>query len=397
MDSLIPLTFVLLATGVYCLIAQWADKRSLTLPIFFTTLGWLMSMFWMREGLQHEDEAVVHTLAELTLIIVLFGDASRISIVTLRKNVGFALRMLVIGMPLAILLGTVVVLVVRPHIEWPLALLTAAILTPTDASLGQSFVGSEAVPERVRQTILFESGLNDGLVLPVVLVAAGLTAGGDAGDPFALVIAAVVQIALGIGIGSVIAWIAAKWLDRSLLHHMTNQVLSGIYFLIVAALCFTATELLGGNGFIAAFIGGLVFGNTSMHASHFVDELMESEGQILTMLTFLVFGAVLVPSAVPHMNVTTFAISILFLTIIRMVPMLLSLLNTQLDLQERLAASWFGPRGLASVLFALLILEKYDIPGGEELLACVVMTVGFSVVLHGISVRPLIKYFERRT
>ena len=116
---------------------------------------------------------------------------------------------------------------------------------------------------------------------------------------------------------------------------------------------------------------------------------MESEGRLLTMFTFFIFGAVMAPLGLEHAGWKTLVLAILFLTVVRMVPVFLSLTGAGLTAKEKLFFGWFGPRGLASILFALLILERYPIPNAEETLACVVLTVLLSIFLHGLTARPL--------
>ena len=149
----------------------------------------------------------------------------------------------------------------------------------------------------------------------------------------------------------------------------------------------------GGNGLIAAFVGGLVFGNSLKSSADFIEEFMESEGQLLTIFTFLIFGAVMVPFGIEHAPWKTLVLAILFLSVIRMLPIWLSLTGSGLSPYEKLFLGWFGPRGLASILFALLFLERFEIPGGDEILACVVLTVMLCIVLHGILANPMAARF----
>jgi NhaP-type Na+/H+ or K+/H+ antiporter len=342
---------------------------------------------------------VIRAIVEITLVLVLFSDASGVKRDSLSGgNVAIPLRMLLIGLPLTVVLGTLVARWVSPDQPWALALLVAAILTPTDAALGQSVVSSPNVPKRISQSINIESGLNDGLAFPVVLVAAIFSAratgyeGGQAPDN--VVVFAILQITLGLLVGALVGFGAAKLLDFAIDRNAATTVAQGLYFLSVAFLAYFAAEIIGGNGFIAAFVGGLVFGNTLRAPSTFIREFMEGEGQLLTLTTFLIFGAVLAPIGLQHASWKTVTLALLFLTVVRVLPIWLSLSGLKLSRYEKLFLGWFGPRGLASILFALSVLESFPIPGAKELTACVVLTVLISIVLHGVSAAPLSSLFK---
>ena len=204
------------------------------------------------------------------------------------------------------------------------------------------------------------------------------------------------QITLGPVAGVSIAFGAAWLLDIAVERKAITLVAQGLYFLVVAFFIYFAAEAIGGNGFIAAFVGGLVFGNTLRAPSMFIREFMEGEGQLLTLLTFLIFGAVLAPIGLEHANWKTVTLALLLLTVVRVLPIWLSLAGTGLSLYEKLFLGWFGPRGLASILFALLVLDRFPIPGADELVACVVLTVLMSIVLHGLTATPLSNRFESK-
>jgi|32_taG_2_1085360.scaffolds.fasta_scaffold00013_45 NhaP-type Na+/H+ or K+/H+ antiporter len=391
------LAALLAAVLVFAALSKRAEMSVVTMPIVFTGLGWLTYLVGAELVGGEEGREVLHLFAELTLILLLFADAARVRIRELAGNAGIPARMLLIGMPLTLALGTALAAWVSPEQPWALALLVAAILTPTDAALGQAVVSDKAIPQRLRQGVLVESGLNDGLALPVVLIAA-VAAVGQAGamageSTSALVGSGLTQIALGPIAGVGVGWLAAGLLDYAVRKGFATEAYQGIFFLACAFLCFVGAEAIGGNGLIAAFVGGLTFGNRLSCSSHFVSEFMETEGQLFTMATFFVFGAVLAPLGWEHANWRTLVLAIGFLTIVRVVPIVLSLAGTGLRLPEKLFLGWFGPRGLASILFALLVLESYPVPGADELLACVTLTVLLSIVLHGMSAHPVAARF----
>lgn len=398
MSSLSALAIVLMVVLVFAAFSRRLEMSVVTMPIVFTAAGFLAHLAGVRVLAEETAFEALHLLAEVTLVLVLFADASRVRLSSLRMSVGIPARMLLVGMPLTILLGTLVARWVSPDQPWALALLVAAILTPTDAALGQALVSDEAVPERLREGIAVESGLNDGLALPVVIMAALLAveaSGAAAGEGRDLVAFGIAQVTLGPLAGVVVGAAAAKLRDFAVSRDFATEAYQGIFFLAAAFLCFAVAELIGGNGLIAAFIGGLTFGNVRKSASKFVAEFMESEGQLLTMATFLVFGAVLVPIGFEHASWPTVTLALLFLTLVRIVPVVLSLTGSGLPWNEKLLLGWFGPRGLASILFALLVMDAYAIPGLDELVACVVLTVMLSIVVHGASAFPIVRAFAK--
>ncbi len=393
------LLIVLAAIAAYALVSRRLEASILSLPMLFTGLGLLLGGLGLDLVPMGHEHEIVHLIAEITLILVLFSDASSVKLKTLRGNFAIPSRMLLIGMPLTIFLGTLVAKSVSPDQPWALAILVAAILTPTDAALGQSVVSSPNVPARLRQSINVESGLNDGLALPVVLVAAIMAAQSAGihgeGAPENLALFTLLQVTLGPLVGIALGYGAAKLLDLAVEKKAATTVAQGLYFLSIAFLCYFGAEAIGGNGFIAAFVGGLVFGNALKAPSMFIHEFMEGEGQLLTLATFLVFGAVLAPIGIEHATPLTVTLAVLFLTVVRIIPIFLSVSGLGLSTYEKFFLGWFGPRGLASILFALLVLERFPVPGAEELTACVVLTVLFSIVLHGITAVPFSNRFKK--
>ncbi|WP_226782771.1 cation:proton antiporter [Oceaniglobus trochenteri] len=387
---------ILACVIVYSLLTKAISRTILTLPIIFMVIGLLASAPMTALA----PPAVMHDfsrlLAEITLILILFADASHVRFARLKGNIQYPLRMLVIGMPLTILLGTLVVYMLSPTGGVAMALLTAAVLTPTDAALGQTVVSSPDVPPRLSQTINIESGLNDGLALPFVLLGAILaSAGMEQARTEGLAIAALLQLVLGPAVGVLVGWAVARALDMAFDRDWVAESAQGVVFLATAFAAYLLAELIGGNGFIAAFVGGAVFGNAFRHDIHFITEFMESQGQLLTMSAFLIFGAVLLPAGLNHMTPTAVIIAVLFLTVVRMGPIVLSLAGSRLNLREKLFLGWFGPRGIASILFTLIMIDEYEFPREDELLACVSMTVFLSILLHGVSATPLARRIGR--
>ncbi|MXO91116.1 sodium:proton antiporter [Altererythrobacter aquaemixtae] len=385
-----------MAVLCFAAMSKRLEMSVVTMPIIFTTIGYLGFLAGAELFPGEAEFEILHLLAEVTLVLLLFSDASQVRFANLRMSGGIPARMLLVAMPLAITFGTLVAHWVSPDQPWAVALLVAAILTPTDAALGQAVVTDKAIPENLREGIAVESGLNDGLAVPVVIMAAlaAVEAGGAMAEgPDNLLLFGLAQITLGPIAGILVGALAAKFMDIAVERDFVTEAYRGIYFLSTAFLCYVAAELAGGNGLIAAFVGGLTFGNLRKSPSHFVSEFMESEGQLLTMATFLVFGLVLAPAGLAHASWQTAVLAIAFLTAVRIIPVVLSLTGTGLRWRDKLFLGWFGPRGLASILFGLLVMESYDIPGMDEVLACVVLTVLISIVLHGASAFPIVRAY----
>lgn len=386
---------VLTCAVVYSLLTKAVAKTILTLPLIFVVLGYLCAPFTHALGTTEDLRSSTRLLAEITLVLILFADASHVRFAQLKTSFTLPLRMLILGMPGTIALGTLVVFTIFPEGGLAMALLTAALLTPTDAALGQTVVSSPEVPEHLSQSINVESGLNDGLVLPFVLLGAIMASSAMLGTD-GLALMAVTQIILGPLVGIAVGWSAARALDLAQRRDLIVESAEGIVFLSTALISYIAAVLIGGNGFIAAFVAGAVFGNTYRHDIHFIREFMEGTGQLLTMAAFLVFGALMLPDGLSHFTWATGLVALSMLTLVRIVPIVLSLTGTGLAAREKLFLGWFGPRGLASILFTLIMMDEFELPGEEELLACVSLTVALSVLLHGISATPLAKRIGRR-
>ncbi len=383
---------------LYALVSGRLNGTVLTAPMIFVAFGFALSLGGSEMLSIDVEHSAIHTLAELTLILVLFADASRIDINKVRDDHNIPMRMLLLGLPLAMAAGTLAAVVVFPSFSlWEAALL-AALLAPTDAALGQSVVSAKAVPLRIRQSINIESGLNDGIALPAVLLLAALaSSAGAETQANNWVQFGLMQIVIGPIAGAVVGYVGAKLIDVAAEREWMTTAFQGIAILSLSVLAYVLAELVGGNGFISVFVAGMVFGNSIGHSCTYLFEFMESEGQLLMLATFLVFGAALLPEGLEHANAPVIVYALLSLTVIRMLPIALSLLGSGLRLPTFLFLGWFGPRGLASILFVLLIVEDANIPHRAEILATTVITVMLSVVLHGLTAAPLANAYGRLT
>ena len=386
--TLITIFTIALIYFLYSTQSQRFENTVFTAPMLFLLIGFLLSKYGLNLIPIHTHVDVIHTIAEITLILVLFIDASHIRLDTLLANKSLPVRLLIIGMPLTVILGTLIAYYMFPQIGIWQAMVLAAILAPTDAALGQSVVSNPKVPLRIRQSLNVESGLNDGFALPLVLITAFLASMAASSDHNWVEFVAL-QLILGPIVGIVTGIIGAKLLTMAEDKKWVTEIGIGITSLTIAVCAYTGAELVHGNGFIAAFIAGLCFGNNFKKESKFFYEFAETQSHLLTTFTFLMFGAVLFPSVLPLINMNHFIYAILSLTVVRMLPVSLCLLGSGVKPVTHLFMGWFGPRGLASVLFALLILQNSSVPHKEQILIVTFLTVALSVVLHGITAAPL--------
>jgi len=394
--DLTTLAIVAGALFLYALVSGRLQGTVVTAPLVFIVFGFAAGNGGLGIANIDPGHSAIHFIAEFTLILVLFTDAARIDLDRVRRDHSLPVRMLLIGLPLTILAGTMLAAWAFPEFTiWEAALL-AALLAPTDAALGQSVVSEQAVPVRIRQAINIESGLNDGIALPAVLMLAALAsmepASAQASEWLRF---GVLQVALGPVVGIAVGYLGARALDAAAVRGWANTSFQGIGILSLAVITYVGAELIGGNGFISAFIGGMVFGNSIRHPCTFLFEFMETEGQLLMLITFLIFGAAMLPEGLAHLDSAFVLYAVLSLTVIRMLPIAISLLGSGLRMPSLLFLGWFGPRGLASILFVLLILEQSAVPHRDELLAITVITVGLSALLHGVTAAPLANRYGR--
>ena len=362
----------------------------LTAPMVFTAAGLVVGVEALGLVDPDADGSAVKVLAEATLAVVLFSDASRIDLRALRSELGLPARLLGIGLPLTILAGFLVAVVLLDGLAWPEALVLAIVLAPTDAALGQAVVTLKRLPVRIRQSLIVEAGLNDGICVPLFLIALAVAQAEDGAIGHGRAVELVLE-KIGYGIaGGVVAAVATAAVvvgagRRRLVEESWLQVVP----LVGAALAFGLAEAIGGSGFIGAFVGGGVYGGLRRGRGGEVSYLLEQSGAVLTAVTFGVFGAVLLGPALGDLTWEIALYALLSLTIVRMVPVAVSLLGTGAQPPTVAFLGWFGPRGAASIVFALLVVEEGGLPGDELLLATAFVTIGLSVLAHGVTAAPL--------
>ena len=387
-ELLASFAVALLAFGV---VSRRLERGFLTPPMVFVALGIAMGQLgWLGSA-----SSLLHGLAELTLALVLFTDAARIDFAHLRHEASLPARLLGIGLPLTVAAGAAAAWVTAPELGIWGAVLLGAILAPTDAALGQAVVSETRVPVRVRQGLNVESGLNDGIVLPIVLVAAsfaGAAVEGGAADrwlPFAAA-----QLTLGPLAGVAVGHLGGRAVTRAVRADWMSEPFQRLAVLGLAGLAFGFAELLGGNGFIGAFVAGLTLGRTARPICKRACEFGEAEGQLLTLVVFVIVGGIMVPAAVAHWDYRTWLYAGRSLTLVRMAPVALSLAGMGLRPATLAFIGWFGPRGLASILYVRIVAGG-GLGASDLVESTVTLTVLLSVFLHGATAYPLSRrYWE---
>jgi len=332
----------------------------------------------------------VKLLAEATLALVLFADASRIDVRALRGELSVPLRLLGIGLPLTLLAGFLLALLVFPELSWSEALLLAVILAPTDAALGQAVVTLMRLPSRVRQGLNVESGLNDGICVPLfwIVLAIAQAESGAIGEGAAVRLV-LEQIGYGI-LAGVLAGIVAACV---VVVAGGRGYVGGVWLQVVpvagAGLAFGVADPIGGSGFIAAFVGGFVFGAIRRRSGGEVGHLIEELGEVFNAVTFIVFGAILLGPVLGDVTWSVALYAVLSLTVVRLIPVGISMIGTGARRPTLAFLGWFGPRGLASIVFAVLVLEEGGLPHDDLILVTTYVAIGLSVLAHGLTAAPL--------
>jgi len=387
---------------VYSAVSGAVERTWISGPIIFTLFGVLIGPVGFDLLSLETDRELIKAMAELTLAMVLFTDAAGADMGVLKKTSGLPARLLLIGLPLTILLGFGVAALLVDSLSLFAIAVLATMLAPTDAALGKAVVTNTAVPDEVRQGLNVESGLNDGICVPILLLflELGLETADHSG-PWSLAVKLVIEeIGIGLAVGLALTFAAVRLLKVARRRHWVTHTWAQIPIVALALSCFSIAQYLGGSGFIAAFSGGILLGIMDAHLSKEVKEefLLASEGtgDTLALITWVIFGSAVVGQAVGNFNWMILLYSVLSLTVIRMLPVFLSLTGSGIDTEGKLFIGWFGPRGMASIVFAVIVLES-GLPNSGPLAMTVVCTVILSIIGHGVTANPWARaYGERR-
>jgi NhaP-type Na+/H+ or K+/H+ antiporter len=362
------------------------ERADLTAPIVFVAVGGLVAWSGLAEA-GEEPEALL-PLVEVTLVWLLFSDAARVPIQQLRPDLNRYVRLLAVGLPLTLLAGWALATWLFPELGVWLALLLAAALAPTDAALGVPVVTNPVVPSRVRRLITVESGLNDGIATPVVMLAIAGVASAEGAAESSGVGGALAELGIGAVAGLAVGFCGGWLMRRSRRRRWADEEFAGVAVLALALAAYLGALVLDGNGFVAAFCGGLAFGSAAGPRGPAELGFLEQAGSLVSLLVWFAFGVVVGPIIVERVDVVMVLYAVLSLTIVRMLPVALVCIGAGLDRDTVLFIGWFGPRGLASLVFALLALEELG-PVADDAVAVIGVTVLLSVLAHGLTAAPL--------
>jgi len=388
-NLLIVIAFVLL----YSLFSKRIEKTVFSGPFLALFVGLIFGPAMLNVIDIKIDSEDYRIIAELALALVLFSDASKTNLTVLKKNAAIPIRLLLIGLPLTILLGMLGGFFLFKDFSWIELGILATMLAPTDAALGKAVVTNPAVPSKIREALNVESGLNDGISVPVLFLFIALFDSISSGglDSFYGIKLLFQEIGIGLLVGLSVTYVVAKLANYANKNAWISESWQQVVLIALALTCFIVAQISGGSGFIACFAGGFLFGTLHTKFTKKIElfESLESAGDSMSLITWILFSTFL-GIVIPQFTWEIVLYALLSLTVIRMLPVMLSLAKTDLSTKESLFIGWFGPRGLATIVFAIIVLDV-DSPKIEVILLTTMCTVLFSVVLHGFTAIPFIK------
>ena len=383
---------------IYSAVAGRVERSWLSGPIVFIAAGLLLGPYGLGVVRLNLGAEGLRTLAELTLAMVLFTDAANANFDVVRRNIGVPERLLLIGLPLTIVLGFLVAMVLFPRISLIEMALLAAMLAPTDAALGKPVVTNPDVPAAMREALNIESGLNDGICVPIVVLLLGLAVGIqiEHGTVIHAIRVVVEELGIGLMIGLVLTWLTTLMLRFAERQGWISEHWAEVPMVALAAVCFAVAQEAGGSGFIACFVGGLLLSWLRRQGNEEPLRGAIATGEALGLLTWIAFGIGAFAPIIGRLTWTALLYAVLSLTVIRMGPVLLCLAGTGMRFADKLFIAWFGPRGLATIVFAVIIFNE-KLPGNDTIITVAGGTVLLSVVAHGVTANPLVKALVRRS
>lgn len=390
---------------LYSIVNQGIERTPISGATVFTAFGLAFGPVGLGLLTLEVGAESLRSLAEVTLALVLFTDAANADLDVLKKSAYIPVRLLMIGLPLTILLGFGVGVLLFGGLSLLEIAVLATILAPTDAALGKAVVTNESVPAGVRQSLNVESGLNDGICVPILFVflALGWGAGAKGGTSLLALKLVTQSIGIGIAVGLVLTVLGGQLLKLCADRGWFSESWRQLSVVALAVTCFALAQVLGGSGFIASFCGGLLFGGMAKHHKHAFLLAAEGTGDTLALITWVLFGSAVIGHVADHLTWQVVLYALLSLTLVRMLPVYLVLAGMGLRSGEKMFIGWFGPRGLASIVFAVIVLHRH-LPGGGTMVVTVACTIVLSILAHGLSANPLVaalgaknKRFEEKT
>jgi NhaP-type Na+/H+ or K+/H+ antiporter len=383
---------------VYSVVAGRIERSWVSGPMIFVLFGVFLGPAGLGVLAFEDGRVPLGMLAELTLALVLFTDAAGADLGVLRRTAGLPVRLLLVGLPLTIALGFGVGWLMGVDLTVFEVALVATMLAPTDAALGKAVVSNEAVPDEMRQGLNVESGLNDGICVPILFLFLALAQNQAVdGGAWSLAVELVAEeIGIGLAVGLGVTFVGVHLMRFGAGRGWVTESWSQLPVVALALCCFGTAQLLGGSGFIASFTGGLLFGGLAQRHRHALLEAAEGTGDALALVTWVIFGATVIHLAIGGFSGKTLTYSVLSLTVIRMLPVVLSLTGVKLPMMDKLFIAWFGPRGLASIVFIIIVLDD-ELPHGSSMAMVVACTVILSIIGHGITANPWASVYRDRT
>ena len=392
----LELSILALFAFLYSLIAGRVDRSLVSGPVIFAFSGILMGplvLGWF-DGTAVRNQ--LRMFADMTLVLILFSDAANVQLSVLKSKIAIPARMLLIGLPGVILLGFGLALVLFDLLSLYEAAILGTILAATDAALGKAVVTDKKLPAWIRTGLNAESGLNDGLCVPFlfIFIAMSLEAIAPTGVTIKPLTVVLEEIGIGLIVGLGLTYVGSLMLRLCLARGWVTEVWKQVTVPALALACFSLAQQWHGSGYIAAFTGGLLFGHLLGDRKHRFVLAAEAIGETLAMLTWLLFGGSVVAGIIGFVSWQVVVYALLSLTVVRMLPIFLSLSGTDATVRDRLFLGWFGPRGLASIVFAVIVLDS-GLPGGELIALVVIVTVFLSLIAHGFSAKPMTNWLLR--
>jgi NhaP-type Na+/H+ or K+/H+ antiporter len=395
MESIEIIT-ILAGILIFASVSHRIHQTFITLPMLYTLFGVLVGVIfknWM--DLSYENP-LVETITNLTFVMVLATDASRMRLKNTLRFHNLPLRLLLIALPLTIVFGTIFGAILFKDVSFWIIAILAVALTPTDDSLAERSVDNPSVPLRIRQALTIEGALGDGILMPFLILTVSIAISSEIGlGSGALVFYTLQHIIVGALVGIAIGYLGARYIEWGKVSRWMSPQFQKIGWLAMIVLTYGIADQIGGNGYIAAFLFGLVFGNrVDQQENDAIYEYAEVGNSLFVLVTYIIFGMVLLTPALQQINLTILVYAVLSLTLVRMLPVLISMIGTKLKPVSVLYIGWFGPRGIGSILYVFLILGVDQVAENDLIFTVVMTTIFLSVMLHGISASPLSKRYS---
>ena len=393
---MIQLAMLVLLILLYSIFAGKIEKTPISGPIIFLLFGLAFGPIGFNLLSFTVDMAGYKILAELALALVLFTDASKTDFEVLKNNFKIPARLLLIGLPLTIILGILTGKVIFAELSWIELAILATVLAPTDAALGEPVVNNKSVPSKIRGSLNVESGLNDGIAVPILflLLSVYTAQHGEITAQHAIALF-LKEIGIGMLIGLGISYSISKLIKLSLKHHWLEESWKSLLIVSIAISSFALAQGLGGSGFIACYVGGLLFGKMCHFEKGQFQKAAIGSGKILSLIVWIIFGAVVISENISYFSWNIVVYSVLSLTIIRAIPVLLSLYKSGFSLHGSVFTAWFGPRGLASIVFIIIVIDV-QIEHVSTFALTGICTIFLSVFAHGFTASPMANTFRRK-